>query len=483
MSRRTRPPQPLAPHGIPGHLVDFVEALRGSGIAVGPSETVDAGRVMNVLGLGDRGALREGLACAVLRRPDHRDTYDALFDLWWPSALGDRTVIDDPDPDARDATDPNGPPEADIESMRQALVDMLGSDAELENLDDRLTAMIARIVEAYGRYNSSRGPSYSSYQALKSMALDDLEGRLLAGLLAPYGEEPTPTQEEIAKAMAAQRISQLRRMVEAETKRRTAEQLGRNHVQMYGVPQLSENVEFLRASGEQLRQMRKTVQPLARTLATRLAAKRRRSRSGEIDLRKTLRKSMSTGGVPIDVVLKKPHPARPELVVLCDVSGSVAGFSHFTLMLVSALRQQFSRVRVFAFIDTTDEVTHMFGPEADLAVAVQRITREAGVYTRDGHSDYGHAFVSFTQNFPNVLSPRSSLLILGDARNNYRNPETDLLTRMVNASRHAHWLNPEPMHLWGSGDSAVPRYQDLIPMHECRSAKQLASVIDGLLPV
>ena len=483
MSRRIRPPQPLAPHGIPGHLVDFVEALRGSGIAVGPSETGDAGRVMNVLGLGDRGALREGLACAVLRRPDHRDTYDALFDLWWPAALGDRTVIADADADERDVNDPNGPPEADIESMREALVDMLGSDAELENLDDRLTAMIARIVEAYGRYNSSRGPSYSSYQALKSMALDDLEGRLLAGLLAPYGEEPTPTQEEIAKAMAAQRISQLRRMVEAETKRRTAEQLGRNHVQMYGVPQLSENVEFLRASGEQLRQMRKTVQPLARTLATRLAAKRRRSRSGEIDLRKTLRKSMSTGGVPIDVVLKKPHPARPELVVLCDVSGSVAGFSHFTLMLVSALRQQFSRVRVFAFIDTTDEVTHMFGPEADLAVAVQRITREAGVYTRDGHSDYGHAFVSFTQNFPNVLSPRSSLLILGDARNNYRNPETDLLTRMVNASRHAHWLNPEPKHLWGSGDSAVPRYQDLIPMHECRSAKQLASVIDGLLPV
>ena len=479
-SRRTRPPQPLAPNGIPGHLVEFVEALRGVGIAVGPSETVDAGRVMTVLGLGDREALREGLACAVLRRADHRDTYDAMFDLWWPAAYGARTVLDE-EPDAE--AGPEGVPPEDIEAMRAALIDMLGPDSDLENFDDRLAAMIARIVEAYGRYNSSRGPSYSSYQALKAMAQDELEGRLLAGLLAPYGEEPTPTQEEIAKAMAAQRVSQLRRMVEAETKRRTAEQLGRDHVQMYGVPQLAENVEFLRASGEQLRQMRKTVQPLARTLATRLAAKRRRSAHGQIDLRKTLRKSMSTGGVPIEVVLKKPHPARPELVVLCDVSGSVAGFSHFTLMLVSALRQQFSRVRVFAFIDTTDEVTHMFGPDADLAVAVQRITREAGVYTRDGHSDYGHAFVSFAQNFPNVLSPRSSLLILGDARNNYRNPETELLTRMVNASRHAHWLNPEPRHLWGSGDSAVPRYTDLIPMHECRSAKQLAAVIDALLPV
>ncbi|WP_193047175.1 vWA domain-containing protein [Mycolicibacterium baixiangningiae] len=477
--RRVRPPQPLAPHGIPGHLVEFVEALRKQGISVGPSETVDAGRVMGVLGLGDREVLREGLACAVLRRPDHRDTYDAMFDLFFPAAMGGKTVLADED------ADPDGqslPPE-DVEAMREALVKLLTDNPELAELDERLTAMIAQIVESYGRYNSSRGPSYSSYQALKAMSLDDLEGRLLAGLLAPYGDEPTPTQEQIAKAMAARRISQLRNMVEGETKRRTAEQLGRDHVQMYGVPQLAENVEFLRASGEQLRQMRRVVAPLARTLATRLAARRRRSRAGEIDMRKTLRKSMSTGGVPIDVVLKKPHPARPELIVLCDVSGSVAGFSNFTLMLVHALRQQFSRVRVFAFIDTTDEVTQLFGPDADLAVAVQRITREAGVYTRDGHSDYGNAFVSFLHKYPAALSPRSSLLVLGDGRNNYRNPETELLARMVNASRHAHWLNPEPKHLWGSGDSATPRYEDIITMHECRSAKQLAAVIDQLLPV
>jgi hypothetical protein len=371
----------------------------------------------------------------------------------------------------------------DVEAMRQMLLDLLADNPDLADMDERLVAMVARIVEAYGKYSSSRGPSFSSYQALKAMALDELEGKLLAGLLAPYGDEPTPTQEQIAKALAAQRISQLRKMVDAETKRRTAEQLGRDHVQMYGIPQLSENVEFLRASGEQLRQMQRVVAPLARTLATRLAARRRRSRAGSIDLRKTLRKSMSTGGVPIDVVLAKPRPARPELVVLCDVSGSVAGFSHFTLLLVHALRQQFSRVRVFAFIDTTDEVTHMFGPEADLAVAIQRITREAGVYSRDGHSDYGNAFVSFMQAHPNVLSPRSSLLVLGDGRTNYRDPAIDLLADMVTASRHAHWLNPEPKHLWGSGDSAVPRYQEVITMHECRSAKQLATVIDQLLPV
>ena len=479
--RRTRPSQPLAPHGLPGHLVGFVEALRAQGISVGPSETVDAGRVMTVLGLGNREELREGLACAVLRRADHRQTYDALFDLWWPAALGGRTVLTDEDSGDAETPVPMAP--EDLEAMRSMLLDLLTDNPDIGDLDERLVAMIAAIVEAHGRYTSSRGPSYSSYQALKAMGLDQLEGRLLAGLLAPHDDDPSPTQQQIAKALAAQKIAQLRRMVEGETKRRTAEQLGRDHVQMYGIPQLAENVEFLRASGDQLRQMRRVVAPLARTLATRLAARRRRSRAGAIDLRKTLRKSMSTGGVPIDLVLRKPRPARPELVVLCDVSGSVAGFSHFTLLLVEALRQQFSRVRVFAFIDTTDEVTHLFGPDADLAVAIQRITREAGVYTRDGHSDYGNAFVSFTENFHNVLSPRSSLLVLGDGRTNYRNPAVDVLAHMVTASRHAHWLNPEPRHLWGSGDSAVPRYEDVITMHECRSAKQLAAVIDQLLPV
>ncbi len=478
--RRVRPSRPLAPYGLPGHLVGFVEALRGQGVSVGPSETVDAGRVMATLGLDDREVLREGLACAVLHRADHRETYDAMFDLWFPAAMGTRTVVPE---DSVEAPDDTSLPPEDVEAMRQMLLELLTENPDLAEMDQRLVAMIAQIVSAYGKYNSSRGPSFSSYQALKSMALDELEGKLLAGLLAEYGDEPSPTQEQIAKAMAAQRITQLRRLVDAETKRRTAEQLGREHVQTYGIPQLSENVEFLRASGDQLRQMRRVVAPLARTLATRLAARRRRARAGSIDLRKTLRTSMSTGGVPIDVVLAKPRPARPELVVLCDVSGSVAGFSHFTLLLVHALRQQFSRVRVFAFIDTTDEVTHMFGPEADLAVAIQRITRESGVYSRDGHSDYGNAFASFVQNFPNVLSPRSSLLVLGDGRTNYRNPETPLLAHMVTASRHAHWLNPEPRHLWGSGDSAVPRYEEVITIHECRSAKQLASVIDQLLPV
>jgi len=212
-ARRIRPTRPLAPHGLPGHLVGFVEALRASGISVGPSETVDAGRVMATLGLGDREVLREGIACAVLRRPDHRETYDTMFDLWFPAALGPRAVVLDDDVDG--AGDPDALPPDDVEAMRQMLLDLLSDNEDLADMDERLVAMIARIVETYGKYSSSRGPSFSSYQALKAMALDELEGKLLAGLLAPYGDEPTPTQEQIAKALAAQKITQLRKMVDA----------------------------------------------------------------------------------------------------------------------------------------------------------------------------------------------------------------------------------------------------------------------------
>src|SRR6202048_4193177 len=134
-TRRIRPSRPLAPFGLPGHLVGFVEALRGSGISVGPSETVDAGRVMATLGLGEREVLREGIACAVLRRPDHRDTYDAMFDLWFPSAMGARAVVSDDDAD--DALADDSLPPDDVEAMRQMLLDLLTENPELGDMDER----------------------------------------------------------------------------------------------------------------------------------------------------------------------------------------------------------------------------------------------------------------------------------------------------------------------------------------------------------
>ncbi|MCZ4079014.1 VWA domain-containing protein [Rhodococcus sp. H36-A4] len=468
------------PHGLPGHLVDFVTALRKRGIAVGPSETIDAGRVLSVLDMLDREALREGLACSLLRRPTHRDTFDALFDLWFPAASGQRDSggIDTALPRTADG-------EVDITALRELITELLvDGSPEAVSLTEMLAA---QMVEELGQYTSTNGPSFSAYQALRDVAPDTLLSKILEGLLgnAETGSDrsSSPYEDEVAKRTAAARIADLRKMIDNETRRRAAEQLGRERVASYGVPKLAEEVDFLRASDTEMVALRRSVTPLARLLASRLAARRSRSRAGSIDLRRTLRKSMSTGGVPIDLVQRKPRRARPELVVMCDVSGSVAGFSHFTLLLVHALREQFSKVRIFAFIDSTDEVTQFFDSSADLGAAMSRIIRESDLITFDGHSDYGNAFQTFDDRFAQSVTSRTSVLILGDARTNYRDPKVAALAHTVSVAKHAYWLNPEPIGQWGSGDSAADVYREVINMYECRSAQQLADIVSRLLPV
>ncbi|WP_054813514.1 vWA domain-containing protein [Nocardia arizonensis] len=461
-----------APHGLPGHLVGFVEALRARGIPVGPSETVDAGRVVTVLDLLDREVLREGLACSLLRRTTHRATFDGLFDLWFPVAIGERRAAYE---EVEIPRRPTG--QVDIPALRDLIADLLARDDAAALLEQ----LAAQLVEQLGQYQSARGPSFSAYQALKEVQPQTLLARILAGLAA--GPDTSEFDAEIARRAARGRIDAFRATVEAETRRRVAERIGRERVAGYGVARQAEDVDFLRASERELVELRRSSQRLARILASRLAVRRRHSRRGEIDLRRTLRKSMSTGGVPIDLVNRKPRPGRPELVLLCDVSGSVAGFSNFTLLLVSALREQFSRVRIFAFVDRTAEVTEFFDPHTQLDSAMTRIFTESDVVGYDGHSDYGTALTTFAAEFPEAVTSRSSLLILGDARTNYRDPELATLRSLVGVAKHAHWLNPEPVNQWGSGDSAADRYREVIEMHECRSARQLTEVVSRLLPV
>ncbi len=473
---------PPAPHGIPGHLVSFVTALRDRGIGVGPSETVDAGHVLAVLDLLDREALREGLAASLLRRPTHRRTFDSLFDLWWPAVQGPRTQAGPGAIDTELPRDEDG--DIDVDAIRELLAELLadGSRAARE-----LSRALARaIAEQLGRYETRTGTSYSAYQALREVSPDTLLAGILAALLGGDSDDVPPVSEfdtEIARRTARERIAEFRRDVEEEVRRRTAERIGKEKVAASSVPRIAEQVDFLRARSDELVELRRTVAPLARRLASRLSARRRRSHRGAIDLRRTLRASMSTGGVPVNLELKRPRPGRPELVILCDVSGSVAGFSHFTLLLVSALREQLSRVRVFAFVDTTDEVTEFFAPGEDLATAMGRMTREARLVAHDGHSDYGSALGDFAEGWSDVLSGRTSLLVLGDARTNYRDPNLAVLRRLASTAKHAHWLNPEPRSQWGTGDSAADKYATVVPMHECRTAEQLAEVVAGLLPV
>ncbi|HEY0806084.1 MAG TPA: VWA domain-containing protein, partial [Pseudonocardiaceae bacterium] len=268
-----------------------------------------------------------------------------------------------------------------------------------------------------------------------------------------------------------------------EALRRSAEVRGRERIARYAVPPAADRVDFLSASRAQLAELRRAVQPLSRKLATRLAARRRRATRGRIDIRRTLRRSLSTGGVPMRPAYRRPRPGRPDIVLICDVSGSVAGFANFTMLLVQALRDQFSRVRVFAFVETMDEITHLVtAGAADPERLGGRILGEAKVTAFDGHSDYGRALRDFDAKYADAVGPRTSVLILGDARTNGGDPNLAALRRILAPARHAYWLNPERTTMWSTGDSVADAYAELVEMHECRNAHQLASLVTRLLP-
>ena len=182
---------------------------------------------------------------------------------------------------------------------------------------------------------------------------------------------------------------------------------------------LPEDIDFMHASKEELNNLRKAIAPLTRKLAVRLARKRRHGRKGPLDFRNTVRHSLSYGGVPAEPKFKYPRPAKPELVIVADISGSVAAFARFTLHLTYALNTQFSKVRSFVFIDGIDEVTEFFTGVEDIVDAIHRVNTEADVIWVDGHSDYGHAFETFWERWGKELNPKTSVLLLGDARNNY----------------------------------------------------------------
>ena len=169
-------------------------------------------------------------------------------------------------------------------------------------------------------------------------------------------------------------------------------------------------------------------------------------------------------------------------MLLCDVSGSVAGFAHFTLMLAYALREQFTNVRAFAFIDTCDEVTRFFQESDDIAEAIHRVNTEADVVWVDGHSDYGHAFEVFHERHYKEVTPKSSIILLGDARNNYHASQHWVLKELQQRARHLYWLNPEPRGYWDTGDSIISEFGIYCDgVYECRNLRQLERFVTTIV--
>ena len=437
-------------------LLELTHALRNAGVPVSTSEGIDAARSLQHVPFESRAALKLALAATLVKSPAHRPVFDALFTIYFEAGLQERP--------RGDAEEPR--------SLRDEIAAALtaGDGAGLG-------ALASRAVETFGRVENSPSDSlYFEYPVTRALDVDSIR----AGVERDAADL-TPLERRLLLDAFEDRVRRLRSAVTAEVRKRVVRRRGPEAVVRYAVPPVLEDLELLTAASDEMASLRRAVRPLARRLAARMAMKRRRAARGRLDVRRTVRHSLSAGGVPVDTFFRARPPHRPELFVLCDVSSSVASFSRFSLMLVHALASEFQRVRSFAFVDTLDEVTGFFADE-DFGRAVERMRTDAKVVRIDSNSNYGASFEAFCERFGNDLGPKATVLILGDARNNNRPAREHHLRWIAERARHTFWLNPEALVYWDSGDSLASLYAAQIDeMVEVRNLRQLEAFVESTL--
>jgi uncharacterized protein with von Willebrand factor type A (vWA) domain len=338
-----------------------------------------------------------------------------------------------------------------------------------------MRALAKQSVSRYAGMEPGRpvGGTYYLYRTLRNLDLDNM----LQSLMDADGATDRQSMEErLMRDEYQSRIEQFKQEVEAEIRRRLVADRGAEAMAKTLRKPLPEDVEFMHATRDEMQGLKKALGPLTRKLAAKLARKRRNRRRGPLDFRSTVRHSLSYGGVPAEPKFRFPRPAKPDLMVVADISGSVAAFARFTLMLVYAIQGQFSKVRSFVFIDGIDEVTRFFKGNEDIQDAIQKVNTEADVIWVDGHSDYGHAFETFWERYGRDITPKTTVLLLGDARNNYHAAQSWVVREMRKKARHVYWLNPEPTSYWNTGDSIVGEYG----VFECRNLRQLEGFVEKL---
>jgi len=466
--------------GLFDSLLGFFGELRAAGLPVALTETVDAAEAVRHVPLGDRRALRGALASTLVKNPAHAEAFDTVFEVYFSLQ---RSAPGQPgEPVDRDGERAGGPgggmgaltDEELAELLYRALLS--GGAATI-----RLVAREAVVRHAGMRPGRPAGVGYYQFRALKPFDLDAVLQRLHAEVGTGDAVPANALEAHLMREEYEHRVTLLRQEAEAEIRRRLVADRGAEAVAKTLRAPLPEDVDFIHASAAQLQSMRRAMVPLTRKLALRLARRRLRQNSGPLDFRATVRRSLAAGGVPLDPRYRRPRPSKPEIVVIADVSGSVSSFAAFTLQFMYAISAQLSKVRTFAFVDGVDEVTGLLNDSDDLMGAVHRLNRDADVVWVDGHSDYGNALAVFWDRWGQQLTARSSVIVLGDARNNYHVSESWVLDGIRRRAGHLFWLNPEPKQYWDTGDSIVGEYgRHCDRVVECRNLRQLERFVEEL---
>ncbi len=464
-----------------GVLTGFIQELRASGIPVSMVEAIDAVAALQHTDLGDRPAFKTALATTLVKNARHQEAFDTAFEVYFALLRSPPDQPSDTAPAPQGGEGPSGSGGRGGDGAIEELVEALYR--ALRNRDaTRLQAAAADAVEMLAGMEPGRpvGGTYYLYRTLRRLDIEALLARLLQDELVAAGDL-SPLEERLLREDVEVQIEALRAEIAAEIRRRLVADRGREAVAKTLRKPLLEDVDLMHATRSDLEQIEQLVQPLTRKLAARLAQKRKRRRLGRLDFRKTMRRALATGGVPLEPQFRAPTPAKPEILLLCDISGSMATFARFAMQFVFAMANQFARLRSFVFVDTIDEVTSLFEVGGDFGEAMARIAADADVVWLDGHSDYGNSLDVFWRRFGEAVTPRSTVIVTGDARNNYREPRPEVLAWIAAAARGVYWLNPEPRAYWDTGDSVMRAYAPHCDaVHEVRNLRQLEAFIEEI---
>jgi uncharacterized protein with von Willebrand factor type A (vWA) domain len=464
-------------------LIEFAGLLRQNGIRVSLAETMDTFRALDVVGLRHRTAVKDVVRATLVKRAVDVPAYDALFDLYF-SGVG--AILKRSEAASMDALEMT-PEEYQhlLDDMEQLLREhgiepselaraLLAQDSgRLERLlrEAAARAHIERIERAFqeGQY---------AQRMQQALGGSDLARELHAIREAILGAgESDPRRQEVARFIdrrLQELLEMIRQYVRGELEKREVAQ--RDALRMQALAEKS----FYYLSEDEIRRMKEAVTKLAQRLKNALAVKRQRTRRGKFNVKDTLRQNLQYGGIPFKIQFDTRKRIKPQVVVLCDVSDSVRNVSRFMLQLVYSLQDLYSKVRSFIFVSEIGEITKLF-EENEIHQAIDQAIR-GNVINVYAHSDFGRAFRLFHRDHLTAVTRHTSVIVLGDARNNYNLPHEWTLREIRQRAKQLIWLNPENRMTWGFGDSEMDRYLPYCDIvEECRNLNQLYRVIDRLV--
>ena len=434
---------------------------------MGTSELLDAFAALGAVEWTEEAAFKEALAATLAKSPEDRRVFELVFERFFfraaEEAAMQRGVREGRGAGDEDGDGITGGEQIDYDNLREQLIQAIRDGDESAMRD------LARLaIAAFGRRGEGSGVLGVDVQRIR---------RALGLRSEPGGPRPRPRGAAADRPLTRDQIRRFEQHLRRELERAQIERT-------QALPPSRPLNELDRAlpSGplQDLAAVHRVVAQLKRRLATQGHETRGRRRHAHVDVRRTMRASLQTGGVPVELKYRPRRPKRPELYVLCDVSTSVTSASVFFLSVLHALHDAFRKMRSFVFVERISEVTEVFERERSFRAVSDAISKDAGVADVCGYTDYGRVWREFLAQVADDLHPRATVIVLGDARTNGRDPRADVFASIVALAGRTFWLNPEPRLYWNYGDSVISAYEQHCEAHECWTTRQLEDFVKAL---